>query len=68
MSKVTTYKCDRCGVLMEGSAELERGIVRMATPEAIYLADLCRECSEQIRSGVTFTEKSRKKRRQRAAA
>lgn len=67
MSRVTTYKCDRCGALMEGSAEIERGVVRMTTPEAIWLADLCPPCSEQIRTGVTFSMKTRKKRRQKAA-
>jgi hypothetical protein len=68
MTKVTTYKCDRCGALMEGAAELERGTVRLVTAEAIWNADLCPPCSEQIRGGVTFQMKTRKKRKRAPAA
>jgi hypothetical protein len=48
---------------MEATAELERGQVRLQTPEATWSADLCPPCSEQIRGDVTFQMKARKRRR-----
>jgi hypothetical protein len=69
MTKVASYKCDRCGVLMDGAAELERGMLRLSTNGAIWNADLCPPCSEQIRGTVTFLMKARKKRgRQKGGA
>lgn len=61
--KIATYKCDRCGALMEGAAELERGSLRLVNPQAIWTADLCPPCSEQIRTGVTFLMRKWKKKR-----
>jgi hypothetical protein len=62
VSRITTYKCDRCGAVLEGEEGERKAVLRMNTAAATWTADLCGACCEQIRTQVDFLMKSRKKR------
>lgn len=60
MSKITTIKCDRCGAIPEGDeAQAAMSTVRITTSKAVWVADLCGACTDQIRGTVDFEMKKR---------
>lgn len=61
MSKVTTYKCDRCATLIEDEAD--RIGLRMTASTGVYEADLDKACFDALLQNVTFTMKAKRKGR-----
>lgn len=61
VSKITTYRCDSCGKVLEPQDAEKKAVLTIATPSTRFTADVCAECTGQIAGGrpigVTFEEK-----------
>lgn len=70
MSRITTFKCDRCGALI-GADDVAEQVTkaRFGKPDgSVWVADLCSACFDHFRQHVTLTAQKLPGRKKKAAA